>query len=150
MTINANDRSDEGRRRRNNVVETRFEIRVPQQTNLDIDVFSSPVTIEVVSGRYDINGFSGNVRLLRTAEEGAYWVEQLFGPGIWSFGPRPGDRRMSTLVRRAKAAAKTLAARAELVQIVERSSHRMDAAQQTTPELQAAIEESTNGAGLFV
>jgi hypothetical protein len=40
-------------------------------------------------------------------------------------------------------AAQTLAARAELVQVVERSSHRMDAAQQTTgPELQAAIEEA--------
>jgi serine/threonine-protein kinase len=40
-------------------------------------------------------------------------------------------------------AAQTIAARAELVQIVERSSHRMDAAQQTTgPELQAAIEEA--------
>ena len=55
---------------------------------------------------------SGNVRLLRSADEGTYWVEQLFGPGIWSFGPRPSESRIDQMVRRVKAAAKTLAGRA--------------------------------------
>ena len=52
---------------------------------------------------------SGNVRLLETADEGAYWVEQLFGPGIWTFGPRPSDTPVRRLVRRAKASVKALA-----------------------------------------
>lgn len=57
------------------------------------------------------NGYrSGNVRLLKDAGEGAYWVEQLFGPGVWSFGPRPSGSAARKLIARAKAAAKTLAA----------------------------------------
>jgi glutathione synthase/RimK-type ligase-like ATP-grasp enzyme len=56
------------------------------------------------------NGYrAGNVRLLRTLEEAAYWVEQLFGHGIWSFGPPPAGSAARRMVRRAKAAAKTLA-----------------------------------------
>jgi serine/threonine-protein kinase len=39
-------------------------------------------------------------------------------------------------------AAATLNARAELVQVVERSSHRLEAAQTTDPELRRAIEEA--------
>jgi glutathione synthase/RimK-type ligase-like ATP-grasp enzyme len=56
------------------------------------------------------NGYrSGNVRLLKSADEAEYWVEQLFGPGIWSFGVRPGGSRARRALRRAKAAARTLA-----------------------------------------
>ncbi len=56
------------------------------------------------------NGYrSGNVRLLRNADEGAYWVEQLFGPGVWSFGPTPQTTGARRLIRRAGAAARILA-----------------------------------------
>jgi glutathione synthase/RimK-type ligase-like ATP-grasp enzyme len=70
---------------------------------------SYPLVIKLANGYR-----SGNVRLLKSADEGAYWVEQLFGPGIWGFGPgrSPGSdvSGAKALVRRAKAAVKTLAA----------------------------------------
>jgi glutathione synthase/RimK-type ligase-like ATP-grasp enzyme len=52
---------------------------------------------------------SGNVRLLESAEEGTYWVEQLFGAGLWSVGPLPDHAPARRMLRRAKAAAKALA-----------------------------------------
>jgi len=56
------------------------------------------------------NGYrSGNVRLLRSAEEGSYWVEQLFGPGVWSLGPTPRRSRSRQLLSRVGAAARALA-----------------------------------------
>lgn len=56
------------------------------------------------------NGYrSGNVRLLRSADEGTYWVEQLFGPGVWSFGPTPRASQPRQMLRRAGAAVRTLA-----------------------------------------
>jgi hypothetical protein len=48
---------------RNNVVETDFTIKVPRKTNLDINVFSSPVTIEGVEGEHKLHGFSSRFRL---------------------------------------------------------------------------------------
>lgn len=56
------------------------------------------------------NGYrSGNVRLLQNAGEGAYWVEQLFGPGVWTFGPMPRRGRGGAALTRAKAAVRALA-----------------------------------------
>ncbi|MBE3098306.1 MAG: DUF4097 family beta strand repeat protein [Planctomycetes bacterium] len=49
--------------RGNNVVETDFEIQVPRQCALDIDVFSSPVTVTGVSGSHRLWSFSGNLAL---------------------------------------------------------------------------------------
>jgi hypothetical protein len=43
--------------------ETDFEIKVPYKTNLDINTFSAPVTVDGVEGRYDIHGFSSRIRL---------------------------------------------------------------------------------------
>lgn len=54
---------------------------------------------------------SGNVRLLRNAEEGSYWVEELFGPGVWGFGPTPVGSHLRRTLARAKAAARLLAGR---------------------------------------
>ena len=51
---------------------------------------------------------SGNVRLLRNASEGAYWVERLFGAGVWSFGPIAGDSRVRNLLRRARTSIRTV------------------------------------------
>lgn len=66
ITINANDRQDDGERR-NNVVETSFEIRVPRQTSLDVNAFSSPITVEDVQGRHNVQTFSGDLRLWKMA-----------------------------------------------------------------------------------
>ena len=47
----------------NNVVETDFAIQVPRQSALDIDVFSSPVSVTGVSGSHRLKSFSGGFRL---------------------------------------------------------------------------------------
>lgn len=49
--------------RNNNVVETDFDIKVPRQTNLDVNVFSSPVTIRGVEGTHRVHGFSSRLTL---------------------------------------------------------------------------------------
>jgi len=47
----------------NNVVETDLDITVPRQTNLDVAVFSSPVTIEGVEGSHNVHSFSARLSL---------------------------------------------------------------------------------------
>jgi hypothetical protein len=47
----------------NNVVETDFDIRVPRKTQLDVSVFSSPVTVEGVEGSHRLHGFSSRLAL---------------------------------------------------------------------------------------
>lgn len=47
----------------NNVVETDFEIQVPRRSTLDINVFSSPVTVTGVSGSHLVRSFSGRLEL---------------------------------------------------------------------------------------
>ena len=49
--------------RRHNVVETDFDITVPRRTNIDIDVFSAPVSVTGVEGVYKVHTFSSRVRL---------------------------------------------------------------------------------------
>ncbi|MEW6321635.1 MAG: DUF4097 family beta strand repeat-containing protein [Acidobacteriota bacterium] len=61
IEINANDRRVE--RRKNNVVETHFDITVPSRTSLDIDTFSAPVTVRGVAGSHEVDGFSSRLRL---------------------------------------------------------------------------------------
>jgi DUF4097 and DUF4098 domain-containing protein YvlB len=48
---------------RNNVVETELTVRVPTRTNLDVAVFSSPVTVSHVTGRHEVHGFSSSLQL---------------------------------------------------------------------------------------
>jgi hypothetical protein len=48
---------------RSNVVETDLEVRVPRETTLEIDVFSSPVKVVGVGGAHRVGSFSGDVRL---------------------------------------------------------------------------------------
>ena len=50
-------------RRNDNVVETDFDIQVPNQVRLDLRTFSAPVTVTSVSGDLVIEGFSSRVRL---------------------------------------------------------------------------------------
>jgi hypothetical protein len=47
----------------NNVVDTDFEIKVPRRTQLDLDVFSSPVTVTGVEGPHQVHGFSSAIVL---------------------------------------------------------------------------------------
>lgn len=47
----------------NNVVETDFDIKVPRRTNLDVSVFSAPVTIEGVEGSHVVHSFSSRLSL---------------------------------------------------------------------------------------
>lgn len=49
---------------RNNVVQTDMEIKVPRKVNLEIDVFSSEVTVTGVEGRHRVHTFSGTARLV--------------------------------------------------------------------------------------
>lgn len=70
ITVDANKRDRELERRRNwdrdserndNVIETSFEIQVPAGANLDINAFSSDVTISGVQGRQQLKTFSGDI-----------------------------------------------------------------------------------------
>ena len=63
LVINANHEDYSWWARRNRVVETDFDIQVPRQTNLDIDVFSAPVTVTGVEGTHKVHGFSSRLRL---------------------------------------------------------------------------------------
>jgi hypothetical protein len=46
-----------------NVVETDFDIKVPRKTNLDVSVFSSPVTVEGIEGSHNVHSFSARLSL---------------------------------------------------------------------------------------
>jgi hypothetical protein len=48
----------------NNVVETDFDIKVPRRTNLDLSVFSAPVSVNGVEGSYKVNSFSSRLNLV--------------------------------------------------------------------------------------
>jgi hypothetical protein len=65
LVIDANqtDRSWLDWSRRNRIVETDFDIRVPRKVNLDVSVFSSPVTVTGVEGAHKIHGFSSKLQL---------------------------------------------------------------------------------------
>lgn len=69
-----------------------------------LDGASYPLVMKLANGYR-----SGNVRLLQSRDEGAYWVDQLFGPGVWTFGPTPRRSRARAALDRAKAAARALA-----------------------------------------
>lgn len=66
VTINANktDAEWERGRRNSNVVETTFELQVPASATLDIDAFSSDLTIEGMDGDQALKTFSGDIRVL--------------------------------------------------------------------------------------
>jgi hypothetical protein len=47
----------------NNVVETDFDIKVPRRTNLDLSVFSAPVSVDGVEGSHKVHSFSSRLSL---------------------------------------------------------------------------------------
>ncbi len=61
VVINANHRVVE--RRNENVVETDFDIEVPRETVLTLKTFSAPVTVTGVRGRVEVDGFSSAITL---------------------------------------------------------------------------------------
>jgi putative adhesin len=63
VTIEANRKDSDWRDRDNNVVETDFDIEVPLDTSVDVDVFSSDVTVTSVRGKQRVKTFSGDVNL---------------------------------------------------------------------------------------
>ena len=67
VVIEANQRDQATRDRDrdgDNVVETDFDIQVPAAAELDIDVFSSRVTITGVNGRQTLKTFSGDLEVV--------------------------------------------------------------------------------------
>jgi putative adhesin len=63
IVVDANRRDRSWSDRDNNVVETAFDIKVPRRTNLDLQVFSSPVEVSGVEGSQKVHSFSAGVRL---------------------------------------------------------------------------------------
>jgi Toastrack DUF4097 len=61
IRIDANKRDSSWEEKNDNVVETDFEIAVPAQTRLDVNAFSSEVTIEGVEGTQKLHTFSGSI-----------------------------------------------------------------------------------------
>jgi DUF4097 and DUF4098 domain-containing protein YvlB len=61
VTIDANRRDPGFDRRNDNVVDTQMTIEVPAAADLDIDAFSSDVTVEGMSGDQRIKTFSGTI-----------------------------------------------------------------------------------------
>jgi DUF4097 and DUF4098 domain-containing protein YvlB len=63
VRVEANKRDESWDRHDDNVVETDFEIEVPEDANLDINAFSSDIRISNVHGRQKVHTFSGAVDL---------------------------------------------------------------------------------------
>jgi hypothetical protein len=61
VLIEANKKDDNWRDRNNNVVETDFDIQVPADVALDVEVFSSDVIVKDVRGRQRVKTFSGEI-----------------------------------------------------------------------------------------
>ena len=63
VTIEANRKDSDYTEKNDNVVDTQFDIEVPADVSLDIEVFSSDVAIKDVRGKQRVHTFSGNVDL---------------------------------------------------------------------------------------
>jgi hypothetical protein len=63
VSIEANRKDPGWHERNDNVIETDFEIQVPRETELDVNVFSSRVDVSGVSGRQKLHAFSGDFRV---------------------------------------------------------------------------------------
>jgi hypothetical protein len=61
VTIEANRRDSDWNEKNDNVVETDFDIEVPADVNVDVEVFSSDVTVKDLRGSQRVHTFSGSV-----------------------------------------------------------------------------------------
>ena len=63
VTIEANKKDANWEERNNNVVDTQLDIEVPEDVRLDVDVFSSDIHVDNVSGDQKLHTFSGNIEV---------------------------------------------------------------------------------------
>ena len=101
VSIEANKKDGEWRDRNNNVVDTELEILVPEDVRLDIDVFSSDVKIDNVTGDQKLHTFSGTIGIVGAtgsvdAETFSGDIELGLGQGVggrFDFDTFSGDLR---------------------------------------------------------
>lgn len=67
ISIEANKKDDRWEDRDNNVVDTEFEIEVPQRATLDVQAFSSDVRITGIEGKQKLRTFSGEIHVADAA-----------------------------------------------------------------------------------
>ena len=60
------------------VVETDFDIKVPRRTNLNLSVFSAPVSVDGIEGSHKVHSFSSRLSLNNVA--GSIWAHTFSGP----------------------------------------------------------------------
>ena len=77
VTIEANKKDSDWHEKNNNVVDTEFDIQVPADVVLDLDVFSSDIVVKDVRGRQRVHTFSGDVEV--AGAEGALDAETFSG-----------------------------------------------------------------------
>ncbi len=63
ISIEANKKDESWREKNDNVVETDFEIEVPQRITLDVHAFSSDIHVESIEGKQKLYAFSGTIRV---------------------------------------------------------------------------------------
>jgi hypothetical protein len=93
VTIDANRRNDDWEDRDNNVVNTEFEIRMPASATLDVNAFSSELTVDGVTGEQRLETFSGDITV--TGARGMVDAESFNGDidvDVRGAGNRPGLR----------------------------------------------------------
>jgi hypothetical protein len=121
----------------NNVVETDLDITVPRQSNLDVAVFSSPVTIEGVEGSHNVHSFSA--RLSLNDVTGPIKAHTFSGTVVIrekSWGIQP-DHRRRHLQRERRALRARERPRQRLLQFLQRPPQLGDAAH--PPQLRPAV-----------
>jgi hypothetical protein len=77
VSIEANKKDGNWTERENNVVDTEFEIQVPADVALEVEVFSSDVVVRDVRGRQRLHTFSGEIEV--GGAEGALDAETFSG-----------------------------------------------------------------------
>jgi DUF4097 and DUF4098 domain-containing protein YvlB len=63
VSIEANKKDDDWHDKNNNVVDTQLDIEVPEDVKLDVEVFSSDVHVDAISGDQNLHTFSGNIEV---------------------------------------------------------------------------------------
>ena len=77
VSIEANKKDGDWSDRENNVVDTEFDIQVPADVALEVEVFSSDVIVKDVRGRQRLHTFSGEIEV--GGAEGALDAETFSG-----------------------------------------------------------------------
>ncbi len=127
VTIDANKKDESWHENNDNVVETDFTLRVPATANLDIDVFSSPVTVSGVTGtppRPRLLVGPAPARHDRTGRRRDVQRDDRAGAGVVGQGPVAPRQDVQRRHRGAAAAGRRRQSR---VRLVQRRPRRRDA-----------------------